>query len=127
MQREYQQALSQPGVTTGADVENAVDASLAAQGITTTTGGTTDQSGNITIAPRPPNPCNDVLNAATWDHERVHQQTQQSLEALHGAGTSAFNNAWNDATNWVNDDVNAYRAEIDFWTNFKSSCSACGA
>jgi len=125
MQNEYRQTLNDPANVTGDDVENAVDSSLASQGITTSTAGTTDSQGNVTVQ-RQPGPCGRLKELSTEDHENVHARYQQDLERQHGRNTPAFRRAWNNANNWVNDEVNAYQANIDFWNQFKQECQACG-
>jgi hypothetical protein len=123
MQNEYRKAGADPKNKTSTDIEAAVTRSLAAQGYTTTVGGTTDESGNISIAPSA-DPCAKVLDAATMAHEKVHQATQKALEKKHGTGTAAFKKAWREGKGWAQDDVNAYAADQKFLNDFKKECKA---
>ena len=125
MQKEYKKAGADPNNKTGSDIEAAVQASLAAQGFTTTVAGTTDDSGNIKIAPTT-DPCGKVREAATMAHEKVHQATQKALEKKFGVKTAAFKKAWNNGQNWAQDEVNAYAADPKFIRGFKAECkSSC--
>ena len=125
MQDEYSKAMKDPSNKTARDIENAIARSHASQGIKTTVGGTTDNSGNIKITPRK-DPCAKVTEAATMEHEKVHQATQKEMEKRLGKKTPAFNKEWNDAKNWANDDIKAYGADQKFMENFKEECkSSC--
>jgi hypothetical protein len=125
MQDEYRKAGLDPKNQTGADIEAAVTASLATQGYTTTVVGTTDTSGNITVAPTA-DPCGKVREAGTMAHEKVHQATQRAMEKKFGKGTPAFKKAWNNGKNWAQDEVNAYAADQKFMKKFKKECkSSC--
>lgn len=121
MQSEYRKAGKDPKNKTGADIEAAVQSSLAAQGFTTTVLGTTDESGNINIAPTT-DPCGKVREAGTMAHEKVHQATQKAMEKKLGKGTPAFKKAWNNGQNWAQDEVNAYAADQKFMKTFKKEC-----
>jgi uncharacterized Zn-binding protein involved in type VI secretion len=121
MQKEYKKAGADPKNKTGGDIQAAIQKSLAAQGYTTVTAGTTDSDGNIDIAPST-DPCAPVEQAATMAHEKVHQKTQKAMEKKFGKGTKAFNKAWNDAKNWVEDEVNAHAADQKFMQQFKAEC-----
>ncbi len=123
MQGEYTKAMNDPNNKTGTDIENALQKSLSGQGIKTVTAGTTDTSGNIKIVPRK-DPCAKVSEAGTMAHEKIHQGTQQAMEAKLGKGTPAFNKEWNDAKNWASDEVNAYGAGQKFMEDFKNECKA---
>jgi hypothetical protein len=41
----------------------------------------------------------------------VHVRTRAALQKQFGAGTPAFKKAWDDADNWITDDINAYGVE----------------
>jgi uncharacterized Zn-binding protein involved in type VI secretion len=125
MQNEYRKAGADAKNKTGRDIENAVKKSIADQGFTTSVAGTTDTSGNITVAPTT-DPCGKVREAATMAHEKVHQATQKALQKKFGVGTPAFSKAWNNGQNWAQDEVNAYAADQKFINQFKSECkSSC--
>jgi hypothetical protein len=125
MQNEYQNAGQDPANKTGADIEAAVQKSIAAQGFATTVAGTTDDSGNIQITPRA-DPCAKLREGATMAHEKVHQNTQKALEKKHGVKTPAFFAAWNNGQNWAQDEVKAYGADQTYVKKFKQECkSSC--
>ncbi|WP_133513279.1 hypothetical protein [Candidatus Thiosymbion oneisti] len=123
MQEEYRKTLKDPNVKTGADVQAEVRKSLASQGYMTVTQGTTDSSGNIKVK-KQKGPCAKLKEKATEIHEKVHQDHTKDLEKKHGKGTSAFKKAWNDASDWVQDEINAHAADQKFWNDFKAECKA---
>jgi hypothetical protein len=115
MQQEYQACRGKPGMTDGQAVERCVHASLTAQGIATQVGGLTSPSGAVTITAAPVSQCQPLLDKGTEIHEGVHQTTQARLQRRFGAGTPAFDTAWNDPNSWIDDEVAAYGAEIPFY------------
>ena len=115
MQAEYAACRGKPGVKTWAVVEACKDASLAKQGITTTTAGSTSSTGVVTITPTAMTKCQPILDKGTEIHEAVHDRTQAKLAKTHGAGPPAFDAAWDAADNWIDDDIAAYGAEIPFY------------
>jgi hypothetical protein len=112
--KEYAATLADKKVKTGGDVEAAVQASLAKQGLTATVAGTTDASGAITIAPQPVTKAQPIEIRSTEIHEGVHAHHVKWLEKKFGKKTPAFDKAFNDAKDWVADEINARRAEIRF-------------
>jgi hypothetical protein len=124
MQVEYAKAGKDPANKTLNDVNDAVDKSLAAQGIKTETAGTTDESGTIVVK-KVKGPCARLEERGTEVHEEVHQNHTRDLEKQYGKGTPEFKKHWNDAKDDADDEVNAYQAEIDFWTQFKKECKTC--
>jgi hypothetical protein len=114
MQVEYG-ACRGKGLKTANQVEACVHASLAKQGIGTTVAGSTSSTGTVTVAASPMSQCQPILDRGTEIHESVHHHTQAALQKKHGKGTPAFNKAWEDADNWINDDIKAYGAEIPFY------------
>ena len=124
MQKEYTKAGNDPANRTLEDVNDAVEKSLAAQGILTETAGTTDESGTITVK-KQKGPCARLEEKGTELHEQVHQNHTRDLEKKYGKGTPEFSRHWNDAKDDAHDEVNAYQSEIDFWTQFKKECQIC--
>jgi len=123
---EYTKAGNDPSNVTGTDIENAVDASLTAQGIVTSVAGTTDASGNVKVK-KQKGPCARLEEAATRAHEDVHANHTKDLQKKLGKNTPAFKKAWNDAKDWAGDEVNAYTAEKKYWEKFKDDCKKAGA
>lgn len=123
MQQEYAKAGSNPANKTGADIERDLQQSLAGQGIATTTAGTTDNSGNVVVNPQP-GPCGRLEEASTAAHENEHAAHTKSLENQYGKGTQAFHNVWNSASDWWQDEMQAYQKNIDFMKKFKAECNA---
>lgn len=115
MQREYAACRGKRGVRVANDVESCVDASLARQGIRTSVAGSTSPTGAVTITPTALSQCQPVLERGTEIHEAVHQRTTLRLQRRFGAGTPAFDRAFEAADKWINDDINAYGAEIPFY------------
>ena len=113
---EYAKAGKKKGVKTGAQVERAVKDSLAAQGMGTAVAGSTSSSGAITITAKPMTKAQPILIRNTEIHESVHSHHVAALQKKLGKGTPGFKAAFNDAADWVSDEINARRAEIDFLT-----------
>ena len=111
---EYAATLRDRRVKTGADVENAVGASLASQGMGIAVAGSTSSTGAITITPQPMSKAQPILIRSTEIHEAVHSHTVALLARRFGSGTAAFDRAFNDAKKWVADEINARRAENRF-------------
>jgi len=105
-----------PKLKTGADIESCNEAELKKRGIATTVAGTTSPSGVVAVT-KTPGPCGPLRDRATEIHEGVHNATQKALEKKFGKGTAAFKAAWDEAKNWAMDEVNAYNAEIPFYTD----------
>ena len=93
-QAEYAACRGKKGVKTAVDVEACKDASLAKQGITTTVAGSTSSTGVITITPTAMSKCQPILDKGTEIHEAVHDRNRLELARKHGAGTPAFDAAW---------------------------------
>jgi hypothetical protein len=115
MQGEYAACRGKPGVKVATDVENCVDASLAKKGITTSIAGQTSPSGTVTVTPVSMSQCQPILVRGTEIHEAVHAGRVRTLEKKFGAGTVAFEKARTEANGWIQDDINAYGAEIPFY------------
>lgn len=111
---EYAATLSNPRVRTGADVERAIETSLRRQGMGIAIAGSTSPSGQITIAPQPMTKAQPIIMRSTEIHEGVHAHHVGQLQQRFGAGTAAFDQAFNDAKDWVADEINARTAEIRF-------------
>ncbi len=115
MAGEYAACRGRPGVGTGDDVENCVDASLTRQGITTSTAGSTSSGGAVTITATPMTKCQPIMVRGTEIHEAVHAAHTRALQRRFGTGTARFHAARDSANNWISDEINAYRAEIPFY------------
>ena len=115
MAREYAACRGRRGVRTGGDVEACVDASLARQGVTTSTAGSTSSSGTVTITAQPITKCEPIITRGTEIHEAVHAAHTRALQRRFGAGTPRFQAAFDNASDWISDEINAYRAEIPFY------------
>lgn len=59
--------------------------------------------------------CQPILVRGTEIHEAVHVGRVRRLEKQFGAGTPAFEAARTEANGWIQDDYNAYSAEIPFY------------
>jgi hypothetical protein len=121
MQGEYAACRGKPGVKVAADVEKCVDSSLAKQGITTSVAGQTSATGVVTVTPTAMSQCQPILDRGTELHEAVHQKTTFALQKKYGAGTAAFNKAFEAADKWITDDINAYGAEVPFYKEVLSA------
>ena len=115
MAAEYAACRGRKGIRTGDDVENCVDASLGKQGITTSQAGGTSSTGAVTVAAQPMTKCEPIMTRGTEIHEGVHQAHTLALRKKFGAGTPQFQAAWNNAADWISDEINAYGAEIPFY------------
>jgi hypothetical protein len=111
--KEYAAAGAQPGVKTGAQVEKAVQDSLAKQGMGVSVAGTTSSSGKITITATTMTKVQPILTRNTEIHESVHAHHVADLKKQYGKGYKAV---FNDAGDWVRDEINARKAEIVFLT-----------
>jgi hypothetical protein len=111
---EYAATLSDPQIRTGADVEQAIETSLRRQGMGIATAGSTSSSGAVTIAPQPMSKAQPIITRSTEIHEGVHAHHVGLLQQRFGAGTPAFDQAFNNAKDWVADEINARKAEIRF-------------
>ena len=115
MQAEYTAAGAKPGMKTGSDIEAAVQASLTAQGITTTVAGTTSSSGTVTIAATTMTKAQPILTRGTEIHEAEHAAHTLALQKKFGGKTPAFQKAFDSAADWWTDEVRAYGTEIPFY------------
>ena len=107
-------------------MQKALRKSLADQGYEVVTAGTTDSSGDIHVEDQE-GPCGDLSMLATETHEKVHQKHTRELEKRHGKGTPEFESAWNDAKDWVQDELNAHQADQDVMNKFKAECKDAGS
>lgn len=114
--KEYAACGADKKHKTGDQIEDCVKASFAKQGFATSVAGQTSSTGAITITPTPVTKCQPILVRNTEIHEGVHQHHTKQLEKKHGKGTAAFDTAFNDAKDWVRDELNARNAEIKFLT-----------
>lgn len=129
MQNEYQTCGEQVDSsgntvnTTGAQIEDCVDASLARQGYTTTVAGTTDQDGNVTIAPTV-GQCGPLESKGTEIHEGTHSTHVKEILRQNGRldpasgtyqRTPESEAVFNSGEDWWKDDYNAYGSEVPFY------------
>lgn len=125
MSKLYTKCGKDPKNKTGTAIEICHDKELKKLGVKAQTAGSTSSSGKVQIN-KSPGACGPIVDHATKIHEDVHATTTKSLQKLHGKNTPAFDAAWNDAKNWVADEVKAYRAEIPFYraaiAHLKSIC-----
>jgi len=117
MQAEYTAAGAKKGMKTGQDIEKAVHASLAAQGIGTTVAGSTSSSGTVTVAATSMTKSQPILTRGTEIHEAQHAAHTLALQKKHGGKTAAFHKVWDSADDWWRDEVRSYGAEIPFYNN----------
>jgi hypothetical protein len=108
---EYQACANEPGIRTGDDVERCIDRRAHARGETAPVAGETSESGRITVR-RTPGPCGPLLDRITLAHEQIHSVGTRALQQQHGRGTRAFRRAFNDATNWVEEEVESRHTDI---------------
>ena len=113
---EYAAAGALTGVKTGGQVEKAVEASLAKQGFGVSVAGTTSATGAITITATKMTKVQPIMTRNTEIHESVHAHHVADLQKQFGKGTAAYKAAFNDAQDWVKDEINARKAEIAFLT-----------
>jgi hypothetical protein len=101
---EYQACRNNPSNHTGNQIENCVTAAFAARGISLSTAGTTSSAGTIQVAPVA-GQCGQLTRSETFAHEWSHSTHQRELVRRFGSGTPAFNRAWNESTDWANDEI----------------------
>jgi hypothetical protein len=68
-----------------------------------------------TVTRVPMSQCQPILVRGTEIHEAVHVGRVRRLEKKFGAGTLPFEKARIEANGWIQDDFNAYGAEIPFY------------
>lgn len=107
---EYTACGADPANTTGQQIEACIQARAAAVGSTLVTAGTTSSSGAIHVAPSA-GPCGPLEDRLTLAHEQIHSVHTRELRQQHGHG-AAFNAAFNDAGDWVADEINSRRTDI---------------
>ncbi len=115
MQAEYTAAGAKKGMKTGTDIENAVNSSLASQGIGVSVAGSTSSSGTVTVATTNMTKSQPILTRGTEIHEAEHQAHTLALQKKFGGKTAAFQQVWNSADDWWRDEVRAYGSEIPFY------------
>jgi hypothetical protein len=94
----------------GAGVDRCVERRLKRAGYQIETAARTSADGDVEIY-EVDGPCAALDEKALRAHEAVHERTQRRLAKQHGAGTRAFDEAWNDATRWAKDEIAAYKAQ----------------
>lgn len=115
MQAEYTKAGAKKGMKTGTDIENAVHASMAAQGVGLTVAGSTSSSGTVTITATTMTKSQPILTRGTEIHEAEHAAHTLALQKKYGGKTAAFQKVWDSAGDWWRDEVRAYGSEIPFY------------
>lgn len=103
---EYQTCRNNPHNHTGDQIENCVTAAFAAHGISLSTAGTTSSAGQIQVAPVAGH-CGALTSSETFAHEWSHSTHQRDLVRRFGSGTPAFEHAWNESTDWADDEIRA--------------------
>jgi hypothetical protein len=103
---EYETCRNDPTNRTGAQIEDCVEAAFAARGINLSTAGTTSSAGRIQVAPVAGR-CGALTSNETFAHEWSHSSHQRELVRRFGSGTRAFDRAWNESTDWANDEIRA--------------------
>jgi hypothetical protein len=104
---EYTACGSDKKNKTGADIENCTKARAAARGAKLTTLGTTSSSGAVTITGARKGSCAKLMESIDLAHERIHSVHTGELQQKFGAGSKAFDKAFNDASDWVADEINS--------------------
>lgn len=115
MKVEYEACRGKPGIKNSDDVEACVNGSLAKQGVSTSVGGTTSQSGTVVVNVGAMTQCQPIRVRHHEIHEGVHASTQKKLEKKHGAGTAAMDAAWTEPNGWIDDEKRAYQAGYEFY------------
>jgi hypothetical protein len=93
-----------PANKTGNDIESCVKKSTGGK---LTLLGSTSQTGAITTTGARKGPCAKLMTRIDVAHEQIHSVHTGELKQQHGAGTKAFRKAFNDAADWVADEVNS--------------------
>jgi hypothetical protein len=88
---------------TGSDIEACVK--KRAGGLTLL--GSTSSTGAITMTGARKGPCAVLMSRIDVAHEQIHSVHTGELKQQHGAGSTAFSKAFNDAGDWVADEVNS--------------------
>jgi hypothetical protein len=124
-----------PANTTSTAVEACFDAAHP----TAVVAGSTSSSGTMTLPPPTADPCESIMNRATFVHETMHSRHTDSIARRQGwrffaewrrlAGNpnrlsllratfptevAAFETQWHDGHDWAQDEVNSYRWERRF-------------
>lgn len=107
---EYQACGADPANTTGSQVEACINTRAAARGARLVTAGTTSSSGAVRVAPVA-GPCGPLEERLTLAHEQIHSVHTRELQQQHGRG-AAFLAAFNEAGDWVADEINSRRTDI---------------
>lgn len=101
---------------TGDDIEACIDATAKKQGLGLEVAGSTSSSGVVTVKAQAVDKCQPIMTRNTEIHESVHAHHTKALEKKYGKKTPAFQAAWNEAQDWVRDELNARDAEVKFLT-----------
>ena len=102
----YGTCRDDPDNHTGQQIEDCVTAHFAALGIDLHTAGTTSGAGEINVGPSEGH-CGALKSSETFAHEWSHSSHQRELVRTFGSGTPAFEHAWNESTDWANDEIRA--------------------
>lgn len=111
---EYAAALNNPAVKTIADTDRAVIAAMGKQGVSTSRAGSTSSSGRITIVAQPMTKVQPILTRSTQIHEGVHNHRRGELKKRFGKDIAKYEAAWDDAKDYVPDEIKARNTEIAF-------------
>lgn len=110
---EYRTCGTDATNRTGDDIERCVARAFAARGVRLSTAGSTSATGAITVR-RSSTPCGRLLSSDTFHHEWSHETHRRELVERFGAGTPAFNRAFDDATDWVSDEILSRQMENQY-------------
>jgi hypothetical protein len=102
----YERCKNDPHNHTGDQIESCVNQDFAARGIPLSTAGTTSSVGQIQVAPVAGH-CGALTRSETFAHEWSHSTHQRELVRRFGSGTPAFDRAWNESTDWADDEIRA--------------------
>ena len=114
--REYTAVGTNPTIKTLEQADDAVIASMARQGQKTEIAATTSGGGAMKFAATPLDKAQPIIHHSDVIHENVHGHRRGELTAIYGRNTPGYKAAWNDAKDYVPDEIKARRAEIAFLT-----------
>jgi len=103
---EYTECGKDPGNRSGGAIEQCIKDRARARGDRLQTAGTTSSSGQVKVA-KQKGPCGPLIERITLAHEQIHSVHTSELGQTHGRGTRAFDTAFNDPKDWVQDEVNS--------------------
>lgn len=99
----YTACGADPTNKTGDDIEDCIKVRVPKATVLASTSST----GAISADCKRTGPCAKLLCQIDLAHEQVHSVHTRELRQIHGGGTGAFDAAFNDARDWVTDEVNS--------------------